>query len=79
MGQRPEDEFARYLNFRAVGNLKLEREELERLTERSRKRTAEFSEVPQPGIPQGTPWYLHPTLFEAVAIGILVFFLVLWW
>jgi hypothetical protein len=44
-----------------------------------RERTAEFSEVPEPGIPPGTPWYLHPTFFEAIAIAFLVFFLVLWW
>ena len=81
VGQRPEDEFARSLNFQGIGSLKLGREELERLTERSRQRerTAEFSEVPEPGIPAGTPWYLHPTFFEVIAIGILVFFLVLWW
>jgi hypothetical protein len=55
--------------------------EREKLKERARRieRTAEFSEVPEPGIPEGTPWYLHPTFFEAMAIAFLAFFLVLWW
>ena len=80
-GQRSEDAFARSLNIHALGTLKLGEKEREKLKEMAhrRERTAEFSEVPEPGIPPGTPWYLHPTFFEALAIGFLVFFLILWW
>jgi len=80
-GFRPEDEFARSLNMFKMGALKLGKAEREKLRERARRieRTAEFSEVPEPGIPEGARWYLHPTFFEVVAIGFLVFFLILWW
>jgi SSS family solute:Na+ symporter len=80
-GIRPEDEFARSLNRSGMGAVKLGEAEREKLRERARqvKRMAEFGEVPEPGIPAGTPWYLHPTFFEVVAIGFLAFFLVLWW
>jgi hypothetical protein len=80
-GQRPEDGFARSLNIHALGTLKLGEKEREKLKEMAyqRERAVEFSEVPEPGIPPGTPWYLHPTFFEAIAIDFLVFFLVLWW
>jgi len=80
-GIRPEDEFARSLNMFSMGAVKLGEAEKQKLRERARQieRTAEFSEVPEPGIPAGTPWYLHPTFFEVVAIGFLAFFLVLWW
>ncbi len=80
-GIRPEDEFARSLNRSGMGAVKLGEAEREKLRERARqvKRMGEFGEVPEPGIPAGTPWYLHPTFFEVVAIGFLAFFLVLWW
>jgi SSS family solute:Na+ symporter len=80
-GFRKEDEFARSLNVFSVGALKLGEAEREKLKERARRieRTAEFSEVPEPGIPEGTPWYLHPSFFEVIAIAFLAFFLVLWW
>jgi len=80
-GVRPEDEFGRSLNMFSMGALKLGEAERGKLKERARQieRTAEFSEVPEPGIPEGTTWYLHPTFFEAITIAFLVFFLILWW
>jgi SSS family solute:Na+ symporter len=80
-GPRPEDAFGRSLNVHDLGYARIGEEDRKRLEEmaRMRQETAEFTEVPEPGIPAGTPWYLSPTFFEAVAIAILVFFLVLWW
>lgn len=80
-GPIPESDLASQLNIRQMGNLNLSPEMKEELKRRAKEaaKLEEFIDIAEPGIPEGTKWYLHPTFWELFTFAWLIALLIIFW
>ena len=79
-GPIPSDELAAALNMRQLGAPGNPLEVSARIdrTIRHRPSAAQFSEVPNPGVPHNCPWWRNPATYE-IGVSVLLAVVLVWW